>query len=80
MNYTTFRKAWDDSGLPEYYERMDDLHRLGYNFPDGDMDHYESEALSEWLGDRYIMDISLEEYKEILPNIKERAETLKHNE
>ena len=83
MDYTTFRKIWDESGLPEYYQRMEDLQRMGYTFAsrDGDMDFCESEALKEWLGDeRSIMDVTLPECETILPEIRKRAEILRHND
>ena len=76
-----FKELWDASGLPEYYERMDELRRIGYTFDDrGDMDHYESEALSEWLvDDRSIMDCSYDECVDALPIIKARAKILQQN-
>lgn len=84
MNYTSFKKIWDESGLAEYYKRMDDLQQLGYTFENnryGDMDYHESEALKEWLGDdRSIMDVTLNECETILPQIKKRAEVLKRTE
>lgn len=84
MNYTSFKKIWDESGFAEYYKRMDDLQQLGYTFENnryGDMDYHESEALKEWLGDdRSIMDVTLNECETILPQIKKRAEVLKRTE
>lgn len=83
MDYTNFQKLWDEYGLSKYYERMDDLQRLGYTFENNrynDMDYYESEALKEWLGDdRSIMDVTLIECETILPQIRKRAEILQQN-
>jgi len=81
MDYTTFRKAWDTSGLPEYYERMDDLQSLGFTFDiHGDMDHFETLALHEWLtDDRGIMDVTLPDVESAKPGIMERAAILREN-
>ncbi len=82
MDYKTFKQAWDASGLPEYYQMMDDLQSLGYNFSEGgDMDYHESEALAEWLGEeRSIKDVTLTECEAILPEIRKRADILRQNE
>ena len=82
MDYTTFRKAWDASGLPEYYERMDDLQRLGFTFDaHGDMDHYETLALHEWLTDeRGIIAVTLVEVEAAKPGILAAAAILRENE
>jgi len=79
MEYKEFKKIWDKSGLPEYYERIDALKRIGFTFDKkGDMDHYESEALNEWLGDdREIKEVSLLDCKGALPQIRARAEVLR---
>ena len=78
MEYKEFKKIWDKSGLPEYYERMDALKRIGFTFSNGDMDCYESEALNEWLGDdRGIKEVSLSDCEGALPQIKTRAEVLR---
>lgn len=81
MDCTTFRKAWDASGLPEYYERMDDLHRLGFTFDaHGDMDHFETLALHEWLTDeRGIMDVTLAEVEAAKSSIIAAAAILREN-
>ena len=81
LEYVNFCKEWDASGLPEYYERMDGLNRIGFTFDDeGDMDHYESEALSEWLGDeRTVMGVSLSEIEAAKTSILAAAKLLLEN-
>lgn len=81
MDYTTFREIWANSGLPEYYERMDDFHRLGFTFDaHGDMDHFETLALHEWLNDeRGIMDVTLAEVETAKSGIIAAAAILREN-
>jgi hypothetical protein len=80
-DYVSFCKAWEASGLPAYYERMDDLNRIGFRFDgNGDMDHYESEALSAWLGnDRALMSVSLAKIEAVKPSILASARLLSEN-
>lgn len=79
IDYNQFAKAWRDSGLAAYYERMDDLNRIGFTFDaEGDMDSCESQALREWLTDeRTVQDIPLPEIEKSMPEIKDRAKQLR---
>ena len=81
MDYKTFREIWANSGLPEYYERMDDLQRLGFTFDaHGDINHYETMALHEWLTDeRSIMDVTLAEVEAAKSGIIAAAAILREN-
>lgn len=78
-----FMKAWDVSGLPEYYTRTDDLKNIGFKFDVwGDMDYWQSEAISEWLEDldKSILEVSFEQIKANKNSILELAKIIKHED
>lgn len=75
-----FREQWKESGLDDYYKRMDDLYKLGFSFDDdleGNMNYYQDQALNEFLGDRRLLDVTMEEIEKNYAKIMERASHLK---
>lgn len=83
MNKLDFEKAWDVSGLPEYYSRMDELGDIGFTFDEnGDMNPWESEAIGYWLEDldKSILEVTLEEIKANKDSILELAQIIKYED
>ena len=80
-----FNEMWESSGLGDYYRRMDELKDIGFAFENnrcGDMDHWQSQALNEWLDETFIegvriSDVHLNDIIEKTPKILERALVLK---
>lgn len=85
MNKEQFTQLWNESGLKEYYSRIDELDTMGFEFTRdkyGDIDYYQGEALREFLTKRNatLTTINLQEIKDNFKEILDRASTLKHNE
>lgn len=58
---------------------MDDLYRIGFTFDsDGDMDHWQSLALAEWLEalEKSVVEVALEEIQAAKSGIMDRAKIL----
>lgn len=86
MNRDAFTWAWENSGLQLYFDRMDDLKRIGFRFDKyGDMDFCESEALKQWLDTlretpddhKGIMDVTLEQIEAAKDEIMSKANVLR---
>lgn len=79
-----FREAWDKSGLPEYFQRMDELAKMGFHFEDnvgGDMNYFQSEALNDFIKERYtegtsILDIDIKDIESEKEKIFNRAKEI----
>lgn len=74
-----FMEIWNASTLPKHYQRMDDLACMGFSFDEnGDMHHWESKALHEWLDkeEETVVGVGLSKLEKAKKKIFKRAKEL----
>lgn len=75
LQMALFRKAWDESGLAAYYERMDKLSELGFDFGGGgDMDRSQYVFLTKWLEGCDVTAVGVNELASAAPLLRLLAE------